>query len=460
MPSHRGLSTSLRHSLSVIESSRLGAAISSDVREQAEQSARALFTACGGDGEALQLAVLGYTADLLGAVAVDLVAHRIDAERLISRLDHELGTRRAALGREILRGGRLLELPVDVATEVTLSLLVTFTGAEAVTLWARVTDGDGDGNGELVLVSQSGGGASARESAREMLGHAGTADHAAAPASAAITVWVHPLDPAPAALVASGVTTGDQSAEALLGASAPLLAALLDRRALLGSEDAPDRVVGAVERRLARLRFDLHDGPQQDIHLLAQDLRLFRDQLRPMIAGDPNQDRVLGRLDDLDAQLVALDGDLRRLATSVQSPFLAPASLPEALRQLTDAFAARTGVVPDTRLHGAVTSLTDSQQIALLSLIRESLTNIRQHSDATSVRITITARDDGVRVEIGDDGSGFDPETTLVRAARAGRLGLVGMHERVRMLGGSTKIDSRPGGPTVISAILPPWSAE
>jgi signal transduction histidine kinase len=225
-------------------------------------------------------------------------------------------------------------------------------------------------------------------------------------------------------------------------------------------KDSPDPVTGAVERRLARLRFDLHDGPQQDIHLLAQDLRLFREQLRPMVEHDPNRDRVLGRLDDLEAQLVALDGDLRRLATTVESPFPVPASLPETLRRITEAFAARTGVVPETELRGSVASLSDSQQIALLSLIRESLSNIRQHSDPDSVQITIDARPDGTRIQIRDDGSGFDPETTLVRAARAGHLGLVGMHERVRMLGGSTTIESRPGGPTVISATLPRWPGE
>ena len=58
---------------------------------------------------------------------------------------------------------------------------------------------------------------------------------------------------------------------------------------------------------------------------------------------------------------------------------------------------------------------------------------------------------------ITDDGRGFEPEAELVRAARGGHLGLVGMHERVRMLGGLTRIDSRPGGPTRISARIPPW---
>jgi signal transduction histidine kinase len=260
-----------------------------------------------------------------------------------------------------------------------------------------------------------------------------------------------------AALLAEESEIEPRSTQVLLAAAAPILAALLDRRALSREHAEPDAVLSSVERRLARLRFDLHDGPQQDVHLLAQDLALFREQLRPMVHDDPNADRVLGRLDDLEAQLVALDGDLRRLSSAVQSPLLEPGSLPDALRALTDAFAARTGLEPEVRFSGRLDGLTDSQQIALLSLVRESLTNIRQHSEAEAVRITVEASEQGVQVEIRDDGQGFDPETTLVRAAKAGRLGLVGMHERVRMLGGRTRIESQPGGPTLICATLPPW---
>jgi signal transduction histidine kinase len=232
---------------------------------------------------------------------------------------------------------------------------------------------------------------------------------------------------------------------------------LLEREGLPAGEHFQESVLSTVERRLARLRFDLHDGPQQDLHLLAEDLRLFREQLRPMIAGAPDEHRAMGRLDDLEAQLVALDGDLRRLLSSVQSPLLVPGSLSSALGELTDAFAARTGVVPETTFADPMTPMTDSQQIALLSLIREALSNIRRHSNARHVQIAIGSGSDGAHVVVSDDGTGFDPETTLVRAARGGHLGLVGMHERVRMLGGRTQIDSRPGGPTVVSATLPPW---
>jgi signal transduction histidine kinase len=220
-----------------------------------------------------------------------------------------------------------------------------------------------------------------------------------------------------------------------------------------------ETVLSAAERRLARLRFDLHDGPQQDVHLLAMDLSLFREQLLPSIANDENRDRLLGRLDDLSAQLIALDGDLRRLALTVQSPFLAPGTLADALGETTAAFSSRTGIEPAIRMTGDFSTLTDSQQITLLALVREALSNVRKHSNATSVSITIDAHERGVNAEVVDNGRGFDPETTLARAAGDGHLGVVGMRERARMLGGETKVESRPGGPTVITVALPPWSA-
>ena len=71
--------------------------------------------------------------------------------------------------------------------------------------------------------------------------------------------------------------------------------------------------------------------------------------------------------------------------------------------------------------------------------------------------IAVSASPGGAEAEIIDDGRGFEPEATLVRAAREGHLGLVGMHERVRMLGGRTQIESRRGGPTTISVRLPAW---
>jgi signal transduction histidine kinase len=206
---------------------------------------------------------------------------------------------------------------------------------------------------------------------------------------------------------------------------------------------------------LARLRFDLHDGPQQDVILLAEDLRLFRAQLDTVLSCDERGALVLGRCDDLEARLVALEGDLRRISASLESPFPRRESLPHALARVAGVFEERSGIKPLVHQRGDFGNLTDSQRITLLCLIREALANIDEHARAKHVRISVSAAADGVRASVTDDGRGFDPETMLVKAARHGHLGLVGMHERVRMLGGRTQIDSRPGGPTVISVSLP-----
>jgi two-component system sensor histidine kinase DegS len=177
-----------------------------------------------------------------------------------------------------------------------------------------------------------------------------------------------------------------------------------------------------------------------------------------VLDGRRDKRRVLGRVDDLEARLIAIDGDLRRISAFVESPFLSEEGVGDALAKLTADFAARTGIEPVTQLEGDFDELSDSQQITLLGLIREALSNVREHSDAKHVAIRVSAGADGIEATVTDDGRGFDPEVTLIAAARGGHLGLVGMHERVQLLGGRTEIDSRPGGPTVISAQLPHYA--
>jgi signal transduction histidine kinase len=417
--------------------------------------ARALELAQTRQGRSDAVALLGFAGELCLAVAVDLATRPADMERLLGQIEAITSIPRVGLGREVLRAPQLPQLSTDVAIEVQLALLLAFSEVRAVSLWTRSPDGD------LRHVAHAGdlepGARREREAAKRVLtGQTAARREAGDAAGVTIDRWRAPA----AALIAHGPPRGADHRELLLDAAAPALAAVLERDALLARQSPPEQtMMSAVERRLARLRFDLHDGPQQDVHLLAMDLNLFREQLLPIIAADPNADRLAGRLEDLAAQLVALDGDLRRLSTSVQSPFMPPGSLAETLRQITDAFAARTGIEPQTQLDGDFSILSDSQQIALLALVREALSNVRAHSDARNVKVTIYSHPGGVEAEVVDDGRGFEPESTLVRAARGGHLGLVGMHERMRMLGGQTQIESRPGGPTVISVRLPSWSA-
>jgi signal transduction histidine kinase len=237
-----------------------------------------------------------------------------------------------------------------------------------------------------------------------------------------------------------------------------MLGAILERDALLAGNVASERaLVESSERKLTRLGFDLHDGPIQEVALLAEDLRLLGRQLEILLVASRKRKLVRGRMEDIDAQLEALEVHLRRLSSEVHAPVLLNRPFTRALLDVTQAFAARTNIEPSVTLDGELTLLSVSQQIALLNIVHEALTNVREHSDATEVEITVSVNADGVEAQVSDNGRGFDLDQTLIRAAHEGRLGMVAIHERARLLGGQCRIDSRPGGPTVVSIALERW---
>jgi signal transduction histidine kinase len=109
---------------------------------------------------------------------------------------------------------------------------------------------------------------------------------------------------------------------------------------------------------------------------------------------------------------------------------------------------------------GTLDGLTRSQRIAVLRVVQEALTNVREHSGATAVEVSVEEEPEHIRVGVVDNGRGFDPRAALSQAERQGRLGVVGMGERVRLLGGTFTIESAPGGPTNVTALVPRWRPE
>ena len=81
---------------------------------------------------------------------------------------------------------------------------------------------------------------------------------------------------------------------------------------------------------------------------------------------------------------------------------------------------------------------------------------MREHAGATHVTVRVRARRSAIELQIVDDGMGFEVERALAKAAQRGRLGLVGIGERVRMVGGTFELES-PGGPTSLKITLPRW---
>jgi signal transduction histidine kinase len=220
--------------------------------------------------------------------------------------------------------------------------------------------------------------------------------------------------------------------------------------------DHASGLAAANERLLVRLGFDLHDGPLQQVYVLAQDVRLLRDRVQGALVPE-HRDKVLGCIDDLEAQLADLHQDLRDLAHSLEPRSLLQQPLPQAVERELASLERRTGITTSLTLEGAFDALTDSQRIALLRVLQEAFNNIRQHSGAQTVSVALTDDGEGVRMEIRDDGRGFDPGTDEPGGGTRGGIGLVGMRERLRLLDGRLELTSAPGGPTVVTAVVPRW---
>ena len=207
----------------------------------------------------------------------------------------------------------------------------------------------------------------------------------------------------------------------------------------------------AAERRLARLSYDLHDGPLQELVLLAEDLRLAAGQIDGVVP-EADRARVRGRFQDIEARLAALEESLREIAHGGRTASsVAREPLEETVRVELGVLA-ETGIAVEFSSEGDLDELTDSQKIALLRVVQEGITNVRKHSGANSVSVVLRGTPEATELTIRDDGRGFD-----VRTLGRDRLGLAGVGERIRMLGGDVKIESIPEKGATLWARLPRW---
>jgi signal transduction histidine kinase len=432
----------------------IGTSVPDHALDLARRRALAVRELPGHGDRAQAVALLGFAADLLVAILLEPGVQPFEVARVVDQVEVSAEIPRLALAREAIQSPELTRLEPPQALELALALLIAFTRTRTMSLW---TIGAGRSVAHIAHAGDFEGPIGPPRALARSLLEGDDLELHEQPDLHGIRLTA--FGRADAALLVDGARTDLERLNAVVAIGAPTIVAMLalfDRHAFASSPNAA--ASASADRRLKRLRFDLHDGPQQDVILLAEDLRLFRAQLGSVTQRLPSNFRLLTSLDDLQARLVALAGDLRRISNAVESPTLYSGALPDAVAQAADDFSQRTGIHPEIQMQGDFNPLTDSQQITLLALVREALNNIREHSDAHHVTVTLTAGTAGTEVVITDDGRGFEPEEELVRAARGGHLGLVGMHERVQMLGGLTSIDSHPGGPTTISARIPPWT--
>jgi len=226
---------------------------------------------------------------------------------------------------------------------------------------------------------------------------------------------------------------------------------------------ASARTSAINERFLRRLSAELHDGPAQDIGLALLQLDHFSAASPANGRAHANGTPPPGDLVPIEEALRRAMDEVRTLSAGLMLPHLGDLSLTEAIEHVAQAHRRRTRsrVTVDVSLPpGTMSSL--ATRITVYRVIQEALNNAWRHTAGNNQRIVAMMepeRPDLVRIEVCDDGPGFDAATVVASAEESGHLGLVGMEERVVALGGRFAIESGPEG-TCVRALVPLQSAD
>jgi two-component system NarL family sensor kinase len=194
-----------------------------------------------------------------------------------------------------------------------------------------------------------------------------------------------------------------------------------------------------IEER-SRLAREIHDT-------LAQRLTAIALHLEAAIEADRESGQARA---DLDRALALSRGGIEDARGSMRQLRTAAApSLSDALGSLAHAFAAETGIRVHVRSEGEPPPASRADEEELLRIAGEALMNVQKHAHATDVEVALTSRGRALRLEVADNGRGFNPR------ARTAGFGLVGMRERANALGGRLQIASRPRRGTRIVVRVP-----
>ena len=208
--------------------------------------------------------------------------------------------------------------------------------------------------------------------------------------------------------------------------------------------DLYDQVNAMLEAERQRISRDLHDEPLQKLVLLQRALR--------SAAPGPYRSRdALLRLVDTAA------GDLREICERLRPPVLDDLGLEAALRWLVDEAGRAAPFTIDLQADGTPDARRPDADVEtnIYRAAQEALNNALRHSHASNVRIRLTRAADAIRLSVRDDGRGFDASSDFAVYAATGHLGLAGLRERFTRLGGVVRLESRPGGPTVLTVEAP-----
>ena len=210
------------------------------------------------------------------------------------------------------------------------------------------------------------------------------------------------------------------------------------------------QVLRAQEEERKRISRELHDDTSQSLLLLIHELDALTSNTGTRL---PKQVREeANKLYNLAVEI--LDG-IRRYAQELRPAILDDLGLVAALEWVAESLDRERGIIASVDVSGSAYDLSPEARLVLFRIAQEALTNVKKHSEASRAFVRLDCGAEKILMTISDNGKGFDLPQRLGDLPRMDRLGLTGMRERARLLGGTIQIETRLGEGTTITVELP-----
>jgi PAS domain S-box-containing protein len=205
----------------------------------------------------------------------------------------------------------------------------------------------------------------------------------------------------------------------------------------------------AQEEERKRISHELHDETIQALVVLSRQLDTLATST------DGVSDEIKRHLEELWEQTDGILQGLRRLSQDLRPAAIDRLGLLPAVQWLAAEVTKHSNIATKVNIIGEEHRLPEEVAIALFRIIQEALRNIWRHSGATSAEITFEFTQNKTKITVSDNGKGFVLAGKVGELAKQGKLGLVGMQERVQLIGGTISVESEPDKGTTIIVEAP-----
>lgn len=220
---------------------------------------------------------------------------------------------------------------------------------------------------------------------------------------------------------------------------------------------ASHNILEINEEELCRIILDIHDGPVQNMYAALSQINTLQGKLAVRGAPGPDAEAISRSLAQIVGLLESSLSEIKNFIGTFRPPEFQKRDLLSVLKGLLIQHESLTGSSIEMHITEPLPDVSVPVKIALYRILQEALSNAYRHAGTDRQYVRLYARDNGICMEVIDEGIGFDPARVFEQSEidRPLHIGLRGMQNRVGLLGGRFRVESSPGHGTQLSVWVP-----